>query len=99
MSRQSRIESYGRPASKEWWDGRSNKPAIDRWSERAAKNSDGAKHRASSGDVKLPSTGGMDVHSTHQSAGQRSDPYDRARADKNHDDKLSDYLKGVRRES
>jgi hypothetical protein len=96
MSKTSRIKEYSRPADSVWWDGRSNKEAIARWSERAHRESDGAAHRALSGDVRLPTTGEERLHSTSQPAGHRGDFYDRAKADKNH--RLDyDYLKNVRR--
>jgi hypothetical protein len=100
MSRQERIKRAADPSDPRNWDGRSNKEAIDRWSERAHKESDGARHRALSGDVRLPPTGGeMNVHSTSRAGHMQGDPYERAKADKNHDDKLSDYMKGLRRET
>jgi hypothetical protein len=100
MSRQKRIEEYANPSSKVWWDGRSNREAISRWSERAHQESDGARHRASKRkEPELPSTGEMNVHSTHRAGHMQGDPYARARGDLNHNNKLSGYLKGVRRES
>src|SRR5215475_9104589 len=90
-----RIDEYRNPnASK--WRGQSTSPNITRWSERAAKNSDGADHRASSGDVKLPSTGETKVHSTHAKAGHTGDFYEKARRDLNHDTR-NPYMPGVRR--
>ena len=99
MSREERIKRAANPSDPRNWDGRSNKEAINRWSERAHKESDGARHRASSGDVKLPSTGEMGVHSTSRAGHMEGDPYERAKADRNHDDKLTDYMRGLRRES
>jgi hypothetical protein len=92
-----RLEDYSRPASDVWWDGRSNEKAIERWSERAHQESDGARHRASTRkEPELPSTGEMNVHSTHGRAG---DQRAAAKSDKNHVDKLSMYMRGIKRES
>jgi hypothetical protein len=97
MSFQERIKKYSRPADPEWWDGRSNKEAISRWSERAHRESDGAAHRALSGEVRLPETGDVHLHAT--AAHRRGDGNDaraKAKADLNH--RLDyDYLKKVRR--
>jgi hypothetical protein len=94
---QKKIKAYSRPADKEWWDGRSNKEAISRWQERTSENSDGARHRASTAkEPTLPDTGKMEVHSTHQPAGSRSDPYEAAKRDLNRD-LNNGYQRGIRR--
>jgi hypothetical protein len=95
MSRQKRIEEYSKPASEVWWDGRSNKPAIERWQGRAKENSQLAP-RAKSGSVELPTTGPV---REHNSAARHADPRSEAKSDKNHVDKLTEYMRGVRRES
>jgi hypothetical protein len=100
MSRQERITRAANPSDPRNWDGRSNKEAIARWSERAHQDSDGARHRASTRkEPELPSTGEMNVHSTHRAGHMQGDPYAMARGDLNHDNKLTEYLKGIRRES
>jgi hypothetical protein len=58
MSRIERLREYSKPLRKENWQGASRDLAnIDRWSNRAEENSDGADHRGSDGEVKLPDTG------------------------------------------
>jgi hypothetical protein len=98
MSRQSRIESYSRPASKEWWDGRSSKKEnLDRFSERARENTTGHKFRAKGGEIDLPPTGNVDLHSTHVRPGDGNDARAKAKADLNHDPVATLYAKGIRR--
>jgi hypothetical protein len=107
MSREDRIREYRNPTSKVWWDGRSNKEAIDRFAERAHKESDGARHRALSGEVRLPETGNLGLHNTDaRPTGDGNDARKRAKSDMNHDvagdtaydASLSQYgAKGVRR--
>jgi hypothetical protein len=98
MSRKERLERYANPSDPRNWDGRScYKENIDRWSERAHQESDGARHRASTRkEPELPSTGEMNVHSTHVRPG---DQRKEAKADRNHVDKLTEYMRGVKRES
>jgi hypothetical protein len=95
MSRQKRIEEYSKPASDVWWDGRSNKEAIDRWEKRASKNSKLAP-RAKGGSTELPTTGPVKLHETHVRPG---DPRAEAKADHNHIDVNSLYAKGIRRDA
>jgi hypothetical protein len=97
MSRQKRIEEYSKPASEIWWDGRSNKPAIDRWSRRAETNSDSYKHKPLGGEVRLPTTGEMNLHSTHVRPGDGNDARREAKRDLNHDPVATLYAKGIRR--
>jgi hypothetical protein len=96
MSRQKRIEEYSKPASDVWWDGRSNEPAIERWQGRASENSKLAP-RAKSGEVRLPTTGEMSLHSTHVRPGDGNDARAQAKRDLNHDPVATLYAKGVRR--
>jgi hypothetical protein len=57
-NRTERLREYAKPLRRENWQGAGRDQAnIDRWSERASQNCDGADHRASSGEVQLPSTG------------------------------------------
>jgi hypothetical protein len=85
MTRQSRIRDYATPSSKVWWDGRSNKEAIDRFAERARENSKLAP-RALSGEVRLPETGNLNLHNTEKRpTGDGNDARARAKADLNHD--------------
>jgi hypothetical protein len=95
MSREERLKQYADPSHSQW-RGQSTQENINRWSERAHKETDGHKHRAKSGDVSLPSLGSRDapgLHSTHRDARLE------AKQDKNHVDKLSMYMKGIKRES
>jgi hypothetical protein len=86
MSRQERIKQYSQPASKVWWDGRSNKEAIDRFAERAHRESDSARHRALSGEIRLPPTDNMNLHDTAaRPRGDGNDARAKAKADLNHD--------------
>ena len=94
MSRMKRLQEYADPSHSEW-RGQSTQPNIDRWSKRSTSESKLAP-RAKSGDVKLPSTGEMSMHSTHGRAG---DARAEAKADRNHVDKLTEYMRGVKRES
>jgi hypothetical protein len=96
MSRMKRLQEYADPSHSKW-RGQSTAENISRWSERAHQESDGARHRASTRkEPELPSTGPVNVHSTHVRAG---DPRGTAKADKNHVDKLTEYMRGVKRES
>jgi hypothetical protein len=92
---QKRIKEYANPSHSEW-RGQSTAENIDRWSKRAEKESDGARHRAKGGDVELPSTGEMHVHSTRQEAGHTGDFYENAKRDLNRDVN-NPYAKGIRR--
>jgi hypothetical protein len=96
VTREQRIREYAKPAREENWNGASrDMKDIDRWSERAHRESDGHRHRAKAGEMSLPSTGEMELHSTATGA-----PADRravAKKDLNHDIEGSAYMKGVRR--
>jgi hypothetical protein len=102
MSRIERLKEYARPLRPENWQGAGRDQAnIDRWSARASENSDGADHRGSDGEMKLPSTGRR----------QESRPTEMgplvprkinsvmvdAKSDLNHEG--SDYMKSVRRDA
>jgi hypothetical protein len=96
MTFQKRISEYANPSHSEW-RGQSTQENIDRWSKRAEKESDGARHRASTAkEPTLPPTGEVRTHSTHQRAGTSEDFYERAKADLN-GGKLASYMPGVRR--
>jgi hypothetical protein len=97
MSRQKRIEEYSRPASEVWWDGRSNEKAIERWQGRAKENSKLAPRAKGGGSVELPTTGNVDLHSTHVRPGDGNDARAKAKADLNHDPVATLYAKGIRR--
>jgi hypothetical protein len=92
---QKRIREYSQPNHSEW-RGQSTRENIDRWSKRAEKESDGDKHRAKGGEVELPSTGEMRVHSTRQEAGHTGDFYEAAKRDLNRD-LNNPYQRGIRR--
>ena len=80
-----RLTEYANPSHSEWRE-QSTQENIDRWADRAAKESDGHKHRASTQkEPTLPPTGEMQVHSTHQPAGHSGDFYDVARKTRNHE--------------
>jgi hypothetical protein len=100
MSRISRLREYAKPTREANWQGASRDQAnIDRWSERAAENSDGADHRGSSGEVKLPDTGKrMDVRST-KSAQRTSAEIDARMRGKDDLNFVGDssYMAGIRR--
>ena len=95
MSRMKRLSEYADPSHSKW-RGQSTAENISRWSERAHQESDGARHRAKGGSTELPTTGPVKLHETHVRAGVMRDE---AKADKNHVDKLTEYMRGVRRES
>jgi hypothetical protein len=95
MSRMKRLQEYADPSHSKW-RGQSTRENIDRWSERAHQKSDGAWHRAKGGSTELPTTGPVRLHETHVRAG---DPRAEAKADKNHVDKLTEYMRGIRRDS
>jgi hypothetical protein len=98
MTFQKRISEYANPSHSEW-RGQSTRENIDRWSKRAEKESDGARHRASTAkEPTLPDTGKMEVHSTHQEAGHTGDFYHAAKRDLNHDIRAP-YMPGVRRKA
>jgi hypothetical protein len=95
MSREERLKQYADPSHSKW-RGQSTQENINRWSARATAETDGHKHRAKSGDASLPPIGAREppgLHSTHK------DPRAEAKADRNHVDKLTEYMRGVRRES
>ncbi len=64
MSRIERLKEYVRPGS--GWNGASrDQRNLDRWSQRASRNSDGDQHRAKSGGrIDLASTGRADLVDT-----------------------------------
>jgi hypothetical protein len=92
MSHQDRINLAKNPSDPRNWDGRSNKEAIDRWSERAHQESKLAP-RAKGGSVELPTTGAVKLHNT---AERHADPRAEAKRDLNHD-KANEYMRDVRR--
>jgi hypothetical protein len=93
--RDTRLREYANPSHSPW-RGQSTRENIDRWASRAEKESDGHKHRAESGEVHLPSTDEMQVHSTHRAGHMAGDPYDAARGVKNHAG--SNYMRFTRRD-
>jgi hypothetical protein len=99
-NREERIRMYRNPSDPKWWDGRScYQENIDRWSARAHKESDGAAHRAKSGNVNLPPLGSRDGIVNHDTAAPPSgmEARERAKRDMNHDIGATMYMKGVRR--
>jgi hypothetical protein len=99
MSKQSRIDSYANPSSREHWHGESTAANISRWSERAHAESDGARHRASTrSEPVLPDLGGkVRVHDTNVRPGSGETAREIAMRDLNHDRRNTSYMPGVRR--
>jgi hypothetical protein len=101
-NRTERLREYARPLRKENWQGAGRDQGnIDRWIARASENSDGADHRASSGEVQLPSTGKRQ-ESRPTKMGPRvprkiNSVMGDARSDVNHFG--SDYMKSIRRDA
>jgi hypothetical protein len=88
-----RLAQYANPSHSEW-RGASTKENIDRMASRASKESPLAP-RAKSGEVSLPPTGAMDVHSTHRRGDMAGDPYPATRKIRNHAG--SDFMASVKR--
>jgi hypothetical protein len=94
--RDKRLREYSNPSASPW-RGASIRENIDKWASRAERESDGAKHRASTQkEPTLPATGTMSVHSTHRAGHMQGDPYDVARKVRNHAG--SDFFAKVRRD-
>jgi hypothetical protein len=62
---------------------------------RTTRETDGHKHRGLSGEVRLPPTGTMEVHSTHRRGDMAGDPYPATRKIRNHAG--SDFMASVKR--
>lgn len=103
MSRQERLKEYAQPTRRENWQGASRDQGnIDRWSERATENSDGADHRATGTQrAEAHSTGKRPVDRPTSMAPKQARNVDRnmvdaAKADTNFVGDSS-YMRGIRR--
>lgn len=96
MSRQDRLKDYAKPRS---LAGTHDKALIQPWIDRASENSKLAP-RARKGEMKLPDTEKMDLHSTSDAPRHDKDTDKRAvaKADKNFVGDSS-YMAGVRRQA
>ncbi len=98
MSRVERVKEYANPRRRENWNGESTAANISRWADRASANSKIAP-RAKGGEMRLPDTDKMDLHSTSDAPRRDKDVDKRAmaKADKNHLVDASPFMKDVRR--
>jgi hypothetical protein len=93
--RDKRLREYSNPSASPW-RGQSTRENIDKWASRAERESDGARHRASTQkEPSLPPTGTMEVHSTHRRGDMAGDPYPATRKIRNHAG--SDFMASVKR--
>jgi len=93
--RQERLNEYKNPTRSENWCGESSDKAyLDRWSARAAENSQ-KPPRAKGGKMDLPSTGEIALHVT--SAGRVADPRSVGKELDHVASDESPFLKSVRR--
>ena len=100
MSSIDRLKEYAKPNRRGNWKGEASDQAnIDRWTTRAAENSKIAP-RASDGEMKLPSTGKMDVRDTGMGP-KVSRKVDARMAAKQNSNFVgeSSYMRGIRRDA
>jgi hypothetical protein len=100
MSSIDRLKEYQKPNRKGNWNGAASDQAnIDRWSARASENSKIAP-RASDGEMKLPSTGKMDVRDTGMGpkVSRKVDARMAAKQNPNFVGETS-YMRGIRRDA
>jgi hypothetical protein len=100
MSRLERLKEYAKPTRKENWQGAGRDQAnIDRWSERATENSDGADHRATGTErAEAHSTGKKPVDRPTSIAPRASRDVDARMVDKDDLNHVgSTFMRDVRR--
>jgi hypothetical protein len=89
VARTTRIQGGYDDPSASPWRGQSTKENIGRWSERAHKESDGARHRAQSGEIELPTGSMRDSYPGSAKSGE--DARRIAKAEVNHSGRDSSY--------
>jgi hypothetical protein len=95
MSRQDRCDQAAHPLDERNWHGESTREFISKWSARAHQESDGARHRALSGEVRLHDTASAPEPPRNRFVGDRRAE---ALADKNFAGN-SNYMPGTRRQA